>query len=94
MGYQRADNDAYIIKDIIPLPKSRIQGNYQWELPKKIKYETKLLRAFAGIPLLLICYGGAKTIGAVVGKLMPLLIKTSKTSLFEVGDGTTIQMPV
>ena len=25
---------------------------------------------------------------------MPLLIKASKTSLFEVGDGTTIQMPV
>jgi hypothetical protein len=30
----------------------------------------------------------------VINKLLPLLAKASKASLFEVGDGTTIQMPV
>jgi hypothetical protein len=79
--------------EYLPLPTARIHGNYQWDLPKKIKYETKLRRVFVGIPLLLACYGGTKTIGVITDKILPLLMKASKTSLFEVGDGSTIEMP-
>lgn len=78
----------------LPLPKMRVQGRYQWELPIIVRRETLLQRAFVGVPLLLICYGATRTIGVTFVQLLPLLRQASKTNLFNVGNGNIIQMPV
>jgi hypothetical protein len=77
----------------LPLPKAKVEGRYQWELPTVVKKETLLQRALIGAPLLVICYGATQTIGVVLAQLLPLLGQAANTSLFHVGDGSTIQMP-
>ena len=79
--------------EYLPLPEARVQGNYQWSPPEEIRNETWLRRALISSPLLLISYGATQTIGITIAQLLPLLRKASKTSLFEVGDGSAIQMP-
>jgi hypothetical protein len=79
--------------EYLPIPKTRTQGNYQWELPQKVKKETMLRRSLVGSPLLLLFYGATKTIGVTVEQMLPLLQKASATSLFEAGNGRVIQMP-
>lgn len=81
--------------DYLPLPKARLQGNYQWALPDEVKKDTMLRRALVSSPLLLVSYGAIETIGVTVAQMLPLLRKASQTSLLELGDGgSSVQMPV
>jgi hypothetical protein len=77
----------------LPLPKARVEGRYQWELPIAIRKETLLQRALVGAPLLLICYGAIRPGGITIAQRLPLLRQAAKTSLFHVGDGSTIEIP-
>lgn len=79
--------------DSLPPPAKSLEATMPWNPESGIgKHKSKFLRALYALPLLVILYGCAKTMGPSLGPALPLLGVASKAGEVALGDGRVVPL--
>lgn len=79
--------------DSLPPPARSLEATMPWDPETGIgKHESKFLRALYALPLIVILYGCANTMGSALGPALPLLMNASRTGEVALGDGQVVPL--